>query len=89
MRFLLAIADINKKFNPETRGIISSKEVSLIKKTLNLEKLSVDDIKNLRDFAVLFLKSEDMDDYETMMEKEDKLSAIVHVIDSELIKRGE
>lgn len=89
MRFILAIEDINKKFNPKTRGIISGEEVVLIKETLKLEDLSVDDLRNLRDFAVLFLKSKETDDFDTMVKKDDKLSAIVHVIDSELFKRGE
>ena len=58
----------------------------LIKGSLQLEGMEIIDLRNLRDFVVLFLsrKNEDKLDMADM----DRMSAITAVIDKEIIEKG-
>ncbi len=58
----------------------------LIKGSLQLEGMEIIDLRNLRDFVVLFFsrKNEDKLDMADM----DRMSAITAVIDKEIIEKG-
>ena len=53
-----------KNYTPETFGVVTVEECSLIKSGLQLEGMEIIDLRNLRDFAVMFFsrKSEDKPD---------------------------
>lgn len=69
-------------YHPETRGILSEYEMYLVKEKLQLDKRTIIELRNLRDFVVARLgRSEKMEDW-------DRMSAITHCIDMELIKKG-
>ena len=75
---------------PHKRGFISEETATLIKETLHLEEFeTVLELRNLRDFTVLYLstKNKDKDDKETISNT-DKISAITHMIDIEIFNKG-
>ena len=71
-----------KVYHPEERGILSREENNLIKQTLHVEEMDILQLRNLRDFTVLYLgRSEDMEDL-------DRMSAITHCIDTRIFNLG-
>ena len=83
------VRELDEKYHPQTRGILSAQEVSLIKETLELENATELELRNMRDFVVMFLgnksdKSDGMIDWESW----DKMSAITAVIDTVLFDKG-
>ena len=70
-------------YHPETRGFMSFDEQELVRKKLQFEDRTVIELRNLRDFVVLSMsRFDDMKDW-------DRMSAITHCIDMELVERGE
>ena len=80
----LMLKELRAKYHPVTKGIVSHEEMALIKETLCLEEMDVLALRNLRDFTTASMShSEKMEDW-------DKMSAIVYVIDTQIVKlRGE
>lgn len=62
---------------------MSVEERVLASEALHLKERSAIDLRNLRDFVVASMSHDD--DMETW----DKMSAITHIIDVELVERGE
>lgn len=87
MRFITALQELNKKYTPATRHIVSNDEKKLIRDILHIKDLSIDDLYNLRDFIVLSFDPDE--DIISLRDSANKLSAITHVIDLELLDRGE
>ena len=81
----LMLTDLLKTYHPETRGVISEKEVELIRLTLRLSDMTILQLRNLRDFVVLFLTKKGT---ETSAEDWDRMSAIVCVIDNQIFLLG-
>lgn len=83
------VRELDEKYHPQTRGIISPQEVELIKETLELKDATELELRNMRDFVVIYLgnKSE-KEDGTTDREAWDKMSAITHVIDCTLFEKG-
>ena len=78
----LMLKDLRAKYHPVEKGIVSNEEYALIEGTLCLEEMDVLGLRNLRDFTVASMShSEKMEDW-------DKMSAIVYVIDTYIIKLG-
>ena len=78
----LMLKELNAKYHPTARGMASAAEVALIKETLCLEKMDILALRNLRDFTVASMShSEKAEDW-------DKMSAITHVIDAQIVKLG-
>ena len=71
-------------YHPQNRGFLSSMEVKLIVKTLCLNEMNVLQLRNLRDFTVLFLSQSPGNELEIM----DKISGITSVIDDFIIRNG-
>ena len=70
------------EYTPKERGICSSEEIALIQKELHLNEMDILQLRNLRDFTVIYLsKSEKMEDW-------DRMSAITYVIDTTISKLG-
>jgi hypothetical protein len=80
------IKELNKKYDAmsHTRGFATKEEVELISKTLCLEEMDILQLRNLRDFVVIFLDQMDME----RISKMDKISAITSVIDNYIWKKG-
>lgn len=80
------LRELLKSYIPKTFGIATVEEYSLIKSRLQLEVMEIIDLRNLRDFVVLFFsrKNEDKLDMADM----NRMSAITAVIDKEIIERG-
>lgn len=78
----LMLKELREKYHPEERGIVSSQEATMIKAILCLEEMDILALRNLRDFVVAVMgRSESMEDW-------DKMSAIVYIIDMQIIERG-
>jgi hypothetical protein len=70
-------------YHPEQRGIVNWSEYRRIHDTLHIGDMDVLQLRNLRDFTVLYLSgSDDIDDH-------DRMSAITCVIDSRIVFLGE
>lgn len=80
------LRELLKRYMPNSFGIATVEECSLIKDSLQLEGMEIIDLQNLRDFVVLFFsrKNEDKLDMADM----DRMSAITAVIDKEIIEKG-
>ena len=77
------LKELLEKYHPEQRGIMNYEEKLLIQEVLHIGEMNVLQLRNLRDFTVLYLgKSEKMKDWDIM-------SAITYCIDSALIELGE
>lgn len=69
-------------YKPEQRGFSSKYETYLIKHTLCIDEMDILQLRNLRDFTVLFMsRSEKMEDW-------DRMSAITCCIDSKIMSLG-
>ena len=76
------LRELLEKYHPVNRGIMNITETNLIRETLHINKMDVLQLRNLRDFTVLYLgKSEKMKDWDIM-------SAITYCIDSAIIELG-
>ena len=76
------LRELLKAYHPEEKGIINWSEYKLINDTLHIGEMDILQLRNLRDFTVLYLgKSEDMEDW-------DRMSAITHCIDTRIFNLG-
>ena len=78
------IRELNKIYNPKEKGIVLNEEILLIKKTLHLEEMNILQLRNLRDFVVLYLSNFENE----KISLTDKISAITAVIDNEIFSKG-
>ena len=78
------IRELNKIYNPKEKGIVLNEEILLIKKTLHLEEMNILQLRNLRDFVVLYLSNFENE----KISLTDKISAITTVIDNEIFSKG-
>jgi hypothetical protein len=82
------IKALEENYIPKRRGVVSASEILMIKYWLQIREMSVLELRNLRDFVVMFYSiQENIEDTEKMIDRIDKMSAITHVIDSELLNR--
>lgn len=82
------IKALEENYTPKRRGTVSASEILMIKYWLQIREMSVLELRNLRDFVVMFYSiQENIEDTEKMIDRMDKMSAITHVIDSELLNR--
>lgn len=77
-------------YHPKTRGWVSAEEIKLIKETLHIAEMDILALRNLRDFTVMFLSEEakENETIENIMANWDRMSAITHLIDTEIIDKG-
>ena len=76
------LRELLEKYHPVERGIMNLAENTLIRETLYIEEMDILQLRNLRDFTVVHLgRSQKMEDW-------DRMSAIVHCIDSRLVELG-
>lgn len=76
------LRELLKVYHPQTAGISMPDEVTLIKKTLFIDSMDILQLRNLRDFTVLYLgKSDTMEDW-------DRMNAITSVIDNKIFNLG-
>lgn len=78
----LMLLELNAKYTPERRGIVNMEEIHLINEVLHLDEMDELQLRNLRDFTVIFY-SQKKDDVSW-----DKMSAITAVIDNKLFNLG-
>ena len=81
----LMLSNLLKVYHPEEKGLISATEMELIVQALCLEEMDLLQLRNLRDYTVLFLTRNGND---TTMEDWDRMSAIVCAIDHYIWKLG-
>ena len=79
-----------KGFKPEERGILSAKEHKEILDALHINEMDILQLRNLRDFTVLFLstKMEDKNEKIPALDTMDICSAITAVIDDRIFDLG-
>ena len=76
------LKDLLEVYHPQHRGVVTASEKDNIESILHLNEMDVLQLRNLRDFTVLFLSSkEDMESW-------DKMSAITYVIDNKIFSNG-
>ena len=76
------LKELLEKYHPAQRGIMNYDEKLLIQEMLHIGEMDVLQLRNLRDFTVLYLgKSEKMKDWDIM-------SAITYCIDTAIIELG-
>lgn len=80
------LRELLKNYIPKTFGIVTIEEYSLIKNRLQLDQMEVIDLRNLRDFVVLFLSRKNGGKLD--LADTDRMSAVTAVIDNEIIERG-
>lgn len=79
------LRELNKEYTPKRRGIVTMTEIYQINKALCLDEMDELQLRNLRDFTVMFYHTcDDVFDFEKM----DKMSAITSVIDNKLWNIG-
>lgn len=76
------LKELLAKYYPQQRGFVSAEENKLIRETLHLAEMDILALRNIRDFAVLFLSKFDT------MEHWDRMSAITYIIDNEIFNKG-
>ena len=76
------LRELLEKYNPEQRGIMNYEEKLLIQDTLHIGEMDVLQLRNLRDFAVLYLGKSDK------TKEWDIMSAITYCIDCAIIELG-
>ena len=79
------LKELLEHYKPKTFGFVTVEERISITSILQLEEMGVRDLRNLRDFVVLFFARENGDRQERM--NMDRMSAITAVIDEEIIKK--
>lgn len=76
------LKELLNEYHPVQRGIMNAHENNLIRNMLHIDEMDILQLRNLRDFTVLYLgKSEKMEDW-------DRMSAITHCIDSRISDLG-
>lgn len=80
------LLDLNRKFEPKTRGFCNNEECWLIKTELQLEERDILSLRNLRNTAVMYFSDEQ--DQDKLITKMDKMSAVCCIIDSRLSSLG-
>ena len=84
------VRELYKGFTPENKGFLNGEEVNMIKEKLCIPEMNILQLRNLRDFVVMFtsLKCKDgMPIREEMVER-DKCSGICAVIDNAIFAQG-
>jgi len=84
------LRELLNKYHPKQRGFASNEEIKIIKETLHLAEMDILALRNLRDFTVMFLSREakENETTENIMENWDRMSAITHIIDTEISNKG-
>lgn len=80
------IKSLLSMYTPKIRGVMSEFERFLISQTLHLDRRDILDLRNLRDFVVMFL--ERSKEQEDIWDNMDKMSAITAVIDQKIWELG-
>ena len=78
----LMLTELLKQYIPQQRGMTTYDELQSIGNILCLNEMDILQLRNLRDFVVIYLgRSDNLVD-------QDRVSAITHVIDTCIIKLG-
>lgn len=89
------LKNLNNIFFPQERGFLNQFEMELVENTLHLKEMDILELRNLRDFTVMFYgnlmdKVEKINDnIDEYFKLQDKMSGIVAVIDNEIWMNGE
>lgn len=86
------LKELLEVYEPESRGVMTDEEYQLIEEKLEIKSMEVMELRNLRDFVVLYLSRHPnegnlMNDY-LIGKMVDKASAITAVIDKALFDKG-
>lgn len=84
------LIDLYEVYQPEQEGVVTMKEIYLINEKLHLDEMDGLQLRNLRDFVVLFWEMEraNSDSREEKLQARDKMSAVTSVIDNKLWNIG-
>ena len=84
------LRELLEKYHPKQRGWSSEEEIKLIEETLHIAEMDILALRNLRDFTVMFLSREakEKETTKNIMENWDRMSAITHIIDIEILNKG-
>lgn len=80
----IMLKELIKNFTPKNKGFLEKDEVELIRNTLHLKEMDVLALRNMRDFAVLFLSKKESEEKDFR----DILSGLTAIIDREIFDKG-
>ena len=83
----LMLIELLEKYHPETRGVVTAREMDLISKTLCFKDMDILQLRNLRDYVVLAMTKE-YDGLSFNVKDWDRMSAITYTIDCKIISLG-
>ena len=75
-----------ERYDPKTRGILSAEEVEMVEDGLEIKSMELLELRNLRDFVVLYLSQQTQTNVLTGLM--DKMSGITAVIDQAIFNKG-
>lgn len=81
------MAMIINNINPTT-WIISNADFEYIAKAFKLKKLSIEELRELRDNVVVFFQEENIEDKSEVLHQIKYLTSITHCIDVHLSEKG-
>lgn len=67
-------------YQPKEIGVVAEEERLLIEETLELETMSIMELRNLQDFVIVYLSRQAEGDSKSALAVMDKMSAIISVI---------
>lgn len=76
LRFVPLLRELTVQFHPHRRGWLDAQEISQVEKILHLDEMTLIELRNMRDMAVMFF--EDMD----------VISGVTSVIDRHIFNMG-
>ena len=81
---MLKRLDTDWRASKHSHGVVGMSEIYLINKMLCLDEMDILQLRNLRDFIVLYFSSRE----DTNIEAMDEMSAFVSVIDNKIWNKG-
>lgn len=78
------LKELNKVYTPKEWGVCTAEEVELIRNTLHIREMDILQLRNLRDFTVVYFGHQEP----AVREDLDKMSAITYIIDLQIIELG-
>lgn len=82
------------KYEPETWGVCTGAEVTLITNELHLKEMTIRELKNMRDHVVMtwaiqrYRNEDNKESQTTGVMTLDKMSAITYIIDKQIVELG-
>lgn len=75
-------------YEPKSKGFLTEEEVEIIEENLEIKSMELLELRNLRDFVVLYMSHRPDSEVKSLLNTMDKMSAITSVIDQAIFSKG-